>query len=112
EMISLLSFVDPELFQGRMDAIEYVFDHKIHTRNLSNTALLYGERVSRARSILEPFILQRRKDQVGQNLPLKTHSIIYCDLPPIQREVYDKYEKMFRTEPSSRAKGSVGIRGN
>jgi len=112
EMISLLNFVDPELFRDRMEAIRYVFDHKIHTRNLTNTALLYGERVSRARSILEPFILQRQKDQVGQNLPKKTHSIIYCDLPPAQKEVYDKYEKMFRTEPSARMKEAVGARGN
>lgn len=112
EMISLLSFVDPGLFEGRMEAIQYVFDHKIHTRNLSNTALLYGERVNRARSILEPFILQRQKDQVGQNLPRKTHSIVYCDLPEAQKEWYDKYENMFRSEPSSRRKDAAGTRGN
>ncbi|SPN96727.1 related to enhancer-trap-locus-1 protein [Cephalotrichum gorgonifer] len=112
EMISLLNFVDPGLFKDRMEAINYVFDHKIHTRNLSNTALLYGERVNRARSILEPFILQRLKDQVGQNLPPKTHSIVYCDLPEGQREWYDKYENLFRMEPNTRPKQSAGTRGN
>lgn len=112
EMISLLNFVDPKLFENRMDDIEYVFDHKIHTRNLSNTALLYGERVDRARSILEPFILQRQKDQVGQNLPPKTHSIVYCDLPEEQKEWYDKYERLFRSEPSARPKEKAGTRGN
>jgi SWI/SNF-related matrix-associated actin-dependent regulator 1 of chromatin subfamily A len=104
EMIALLSFVDPELFRDSMEDIQYVFDHKIHSKNLSNTALLYGERVNRARSILEPFILQRLKDQVGQNLPVKTQTIIHCDLPPAQKTLYDKYEAMFRTEPGDRPK--------
>lgn len=112
EMISLLSFVDPALFRDRMESIQYVFDHKIHTRNLSNTALLYGERVNRARSILEPFILQRRKDQVGQNLPPKTHSIVYCDLPEAQKEWYDGYERMFRSEGGEKKKEKAGNRGS
>ncbi|KKA27068.1 hypothetical protein TD95_005386 [Thielaviopsis punctulata] len=98
EMISLLSFVDPDLFAAHMEDIQYVFDHKIHSKNLSNTALLYGERVNRARSILEPFILQRLKHQVGQNLPEKTQRIVHCDLPLEQRKLYNKYEELFRNE--------------
>ncbi|PHH54295.1 ATP-dependent helicase fft2 [Ceratocystis fimbriata CBS 114723] len=104
EMISLLSFVDPYLFSTHMEEIQYVFDHKIHSKNLSNTALLYGERVNRARSILEPFILQRLKDQIGQNLPKKTQRIIRCDLPDQQRKLYDKYEKLFRAENDQKVK--------
>jgi SWI/SNF-related matrix-associated actin-dependent regulator 1 of chromatin subfamily A len=113
EMISMLSFVDRDLFADGEEDIRYVFDHKIHTRNFSNTALLYGERVDRARSILEPFILQRRKGQVGQNLPPKTHSIVYCDLPEEQKVMYDRYETYFRSEPSQRPNGSkIATRGN
>ncbi|KAL5594476.1 hypothetical protein BROUX41_001408 [Berkeleyomyces rouxiae] len=104
EMISLLSFVDPDLFSTHMEEIQYVFDHKIHSKNLSNTALLYGERVNRARSILEPFILQRLKDQVGQNLPKKTQRIVRCDLPEQQRKLYDKYEQLFRAETDQKVR--------
>jgi SWI/SNF-related matrix-associated actin-dependent regulator of chromatin subfamily A containing DEAD/H box 1 len=111
EMISMLRFVDQDLFDHGDEDIRYVFDHKIHTRNLSNTALLYGERVDRARSILEPFILQRRKDQVGQNLPPKMHSIVYCDLPEDQKAMYDVYEKRFRSDPAQR-QGKIAVRGN
>lgn len=43
-----------------------------------------------------PFILRRTKKQVATELPEKTEMILYCEMAPEQRKVYDSYEKEFR----------------
>jgi hypothetical protein len=50
---------------------------------------MFDERVNLGRRILEPFIFQRKKEQV-LDLPKKSHRVAYCDLhkataPDIQR---------------------------
>ncbi|XP_044714847.1 type III restriction enzyme, res subunit domain-containing protein [Hirsutella rhossiliensis] len=89
EMTSLLSFINPRI-------------------DVSNGAFLYNERVKRARTILEPFILQRRKDQVLSDMPRKISTVVHCDMSETQRPVYDEYEETFRLEPSQRVGRTVG----
>lgn len=103
EMISLLSFINPAMFDGYMEPIKYMFSTKVTIRDVSNGAFLYRERVKRARTILEPFILQRRKDQVLSEMPRKVHTQVLCDMTERQRAVYDEYERIFKMEPSQRA---------
>ncbi|MFC6996911.1 DEAD/DEAH box helicase [Rufibacter roseus] len=45
---------------------------------------------------ISPFILRRTKQQVAPELPEKTEMVIYCEMPPEQRAVYDAYEKELR----------------
>lgn len=108
EMTSLLNFINPKLFHGYMDQIQYIFSHKVTVRDVSNGAFLYGERVRRARTILEPFILQRRKDQVLSDMPLKRGTVVHCDMTDAQKPVYDEYEHLFRSEPSVRRAHTSG----
>ncbi|CAH0001043.1 unnamed protein product [Clonostachys byssicola] len=108
EMTSLLSFINPEIFEGHMESIRYIFSTKVSVRDVSNGAFLYSERVKRARTILEPFILQRRKDQVLSDMPQKTCTVVHCDMPKGQKPIYDEYEETFRMEPSQRAVKSKG----
>ncbi|EFQ26543.1 SNF2 family domain-containing protein [Colletotrichum graminicola] len=102
EMLSLLNFIDPKQFSGRMDQLQYMFSQKVTIRDVNNGAFLYGERVSRARTILEPFILQRRKQQVLSDMPSKTCNVAYCDLAPVQKELYEEYERLFKAGPAKK----------
>lgn len=85
-----------------MEHIKYIFSTKVTIRDVSNGAFLYSERVKRARTILEPFILQRRKDQVLSDMPKKINSVVLCDMTENQTPVYYEYEKIFKMEPAQR----------
>jgi SWI/SNF-related matrix-associated actin-dependent regulator 1 of chromatin subfamily A len=111
EMVALLNFIEPDLFRDHFEDLQALFNQKVSLRDVSNGALLFGDRVARARTILEPFILQRRKEQVLQSLPAKTSRIVYCDLDSSQKPIYEDYERRFKAskEPrGSRAKPKGG----
>jgi SWI/SNF-related matrix-associated actin-dependent regulator 1 of chromatin subfamily A len=108
EMTALLSFINPEIFEGYMEQIRFIFSHKVSIRDVTNGAFLYSERVKRARTILEPFILQRRKDQVLSDMPKKVCNIVHCKMTDSQRRVYDEYEATFKLEPSQRVGKMTG----
>ncbi|KAK5987615.1 ATP-dependent helicase fft2 [Cladobotryum mycophilum] len=108
EMTSLLNFINPRLFDGYMDQIQYIFSQKVTIRDVTNGAFLYSERVKRARTILEPFILQRRKDQVLSDMPRKICTVVNCEMTKSQKETYDEYEELFKLEPSKRAGRAKG----
>ncbi|KAK4129538.1 hypothetical protein N657DRAFT_652897 [Parathielavia appendiculata] len=99
EMIALLQFVEPHLFQAYFDNLEALFNQKVSLTEVSKGALLHSERVPRARTILEPFILQRRKEQVLQELPPKTTRVVRCKMDPIQAGIYRDYHRRFRKDP-------------
>lgn len=108
EMTALLSFINPDMFHGYIDQIRYIFSHKVSIRDVTNGAFLYSERVKRARTILEPCILQRRKDQVLSDMPKKTCTVVHCDMTENQRPVYNEYETTFKLEPSKRVAKTTG----
>ncbi|KAK0655675.1 SNF2 family N-terminal domain-containing protein [Cercophora newfieldiana] len=101
EMISLLQFIEPDLFRDHYDDLEALFSQKVSLTAVSKGALLYSERVGRARSILEPFILQRRKEQVLKDLPPKTAKVVYCEMDETQSAIYNEYERRFRKADST-----------
>jgi SWI/SNF-related matrix-associated actin-dependent regulator 1 of chromatin subfamily A len=103
EMIALLQFVEPNLFQDHFENLEALFSQKVSLTAVSKGALLHSERVARARTILEPFILQRRKEQVLQDLPPKTTRVVSCKMDPIQGGIYRDYERRFRKSDSQEA---------
>lgn len=45
---------------------------------------------------VQPFILRRTKRQVATELPEKTEMIVYCDMKPEQRRIYELYKKEFQ----------------
>jgi SWI/SNF-related matrix-associated actin-dependent regulator 1 of chromatin subfamily A len=96
EMISLLQFVEPDMFQAHFENLEALFNQKLSLAAVSKGALLHSERVPRARTILEPFILQRRKEQVLKDLPLKTTRVMLCKMDHVQQTIYQDYEKQFK----------------
>ncbi|UII20215.1 DEAD/DEAH box helicase [Fulvivirga ligni] len=45
---------------------------------------------------ISPFLLRRTKDQVAQELPEKEEMVIYCEMKPEQKRIYEASEKEFR----------------
>jgi SWI/SNF-related matrix-associated actin-dependent regulator 1 of chromatin subfamily A len=108
EMISLLSFINPRMFEGCMDHIIHIFKQKVTVRDVGNGAFLYKERVERARTILAPFLLQRSKDQVLSDMPQKINTIVSCDMTATQKVPYEEYESAFRKQAG---KATVATKG-
>ncbi|WP_051360042.1 DEAD/DEAH box helicase [Adhaeribacter aquaticus] len=54
---------------------------------------------------VSPFILRRTKDQVAQDLPDKTEMVIYCEMGPEQRRIYDDNEHEIRDYVASQYEG-------
>ncbi|KAG6372308.1 P-loop containing nucleoside triphosphate hydrolase protein [Boletus reticuloceps] len=84
ELVSLLNFILPNLLGGTMDSLRAIFK----TKGDAKVALLSQERISRAKKMMTPFVLRRRKDQVLKDLPRKTERIEWCDMTELQRSIY------------------------
>ncbi|CAK7267217.1 DNA-dependent ATPase fun30 [Sporothrix epigloea] len=108
EMINLLNFIQPTLFERHLNKLDALFSQRFTLQDVSNGALLFSDRVRRARQILEPFILQRRKEQVLSNMPKKTTRVVSCALDATQRPIYEAYERQFREGRERRAAGVKG----
>ena len=48
------------------------------------------------RKIIFPFILRRTKDQVAPELPPRTEKVLYCDMEPAQRKLYNRIRDYYR----------------
>jgi SWI/SNF-related matrix-associated actin-dependent regulator 1 of chromatin subfamily A len=105
ELMSILGFLMPDVFFGKdspvPDMLQVLFKHKAKvTETTSHSTLLSAQRVQRARTMLMPFILRRKKAQVLKHLPKKTSRVEYCDLTNTQKELYqlqlDKQRKIMK----------------
>ncbi|KAJ7072272.1 SNF2 family N-terminal domain-containing protein [Mycena amicta] len=104
ELVSLLNFILPEHFSQSMASLRAIFKVK----GDSKVSLLSQERVSRAKKMMTPFVLRRRKDQVLKDLPKKTERIEWCAMTDLQTSIYTDALQRSRkfvletAEPSSR----------
>ncbi|GAB7334205.1 hypothetical protein MBLNU13_g06262t1 [Cladosporium sp. NU13] len=87
ELIAILAFIMPDLFQSKEEHLNYIFQHKATTKDADHAALLSAQRIARARSMMTPFILRRKKAQVLW-LPAKHSSVEFCDMTDSQAEMY------------------------
>ncbi|KAI9699166.1 MAG: hypothetical protein M1820_007245 [Bogoriella megaspora] len=88
ELISLLAFIMPRLFEEPQEDLKYIFKYKAKTVDDDHKALLSAKRIARARSMITPFVLRRKKAQV-LDLPAKTRRIHQCELiPGAHRDIY------------------------
>jgi len=55
-----------------------------------------SKRATELQNKIKPFLLRRTKEQVATELPAKTEMILYCEMKPEQRKIYDAYENEFR----------------
>lgn len=87
ELIAILAFIMPKMFEEKRDDLDFLFKHKASTKDTSHAALLSSDRISRARSMMTPFILRRKKQQV-LDLPKKESRVEYCDMTEVQADYY------------------------
>lgn len=105
ELASLLGFILPSLFREHSQDLEAIFSHKAKTTDDSHAALLSDQRIARAKSMMTPFVLRRKKHQVLKYLPAKLRRIEYCDLSPTQAELYHKEKSKAQRIVVARAAG-------
>lgn len=107
ELASLLGFILPSVFREHSEALEAIFSHKAKTSDgdESHAALLSAQRIARAKSMMTPFVLRRKKHQVLKHLPQKHRRVQYCQLSPCQTEIYEKEKAKALRVISARAAG-------
>ncbi|RYP14947.1 hypothetical protein DL765_006015 [Monosporascus sp. GIB2] len=111
ELLSLLHFVEPDLFRGDdFERLQTIFEAKVPNKDVHNFAALAKERVGNARTIMAPFILQRRKTDV-LDLAKKTERNIVVDMHPEQKLIYEeikgRYLHQNRTTKQAAAASSI-----
>lgn len=104
ELASLLGFILPKVFKDRKDDLQYVFANKAKTVDESHSTLLSAQRIARAKSMLTPFVLRRKKHQVI-DLPPKISRVEYCEMNAIQKEIYQREKEEVRQLLADRAAG-------
>lgn len=90
ELVSLLAFMLPDLFNDKREDLQGLFKQKVSIDSEYNP-LLSIQAISKAKTMMTPFVLRRKKVQVLKHLPAKTHEVVYCELTKSQQEIYDKY---------------------
>lgn len=104
ELASLLGFILPQVFQEQKEDLHHIFSNKATTVNESHSTLLSVQRIERAKSMLKPFVLRRKKHQVI-DLPEKISHVEYCELHESQRAIYDHQKEEVRQLLADRAAG-------
>lgn len=90
ELISLLNFIMPSLFYEQKEALINVFKQKATTNtNDGYNPLLAQEALQRAKQLMKPFILRRRKQQVLKHLPAKHIKVVHCEMDDHQKKQYN-----------------------
>lgn len=89
ELVSLLAFILPHIFEEHSEDLDIIFSQKAKTNNEGHAALLSAQRISRARSMMAPFVLRRKKHQVLKHLPQKIRRVEWCELSSTQTAVYN-----------------------
>ncbi|KAF2118458.1 P-loop containing nucleoside triphosphate hydrolase protein [Lophiotrema nucula] len=108
ELISILAFLMPDLFQDMEEDLQAVFKHKAKVNEQdSHGTLLSTQRIQRARSMLTPFILRRKKAQVLKHLPTKTTRVEYCEPTESQKRLYAAQLQQQRQVLLDRAAGII-----
>ena len=85
DLWSVMDFLQPGLL-GTLPAFRRRY------ANIANDPELQDEFTGR----IAPFIKRRTKDEVASDLPEKNERIIFCDMPPAQRAIYDKLKESSR----------------
>ena len=105
ELVSLLGFILPSVFREHSEDLEAIFGHKVKTTDESHAALLSNQRIARAKSMMTPFVLRRKKHQVLKHLPAKIRRVEYCELSKAQSEIYEMEKARALRIVTARASG-------
>ncbi|KAI0203944.1 SNF2 family N-terminal domain-containing protein [Astrocystis sublimbata] len=107
ELLTVLHFVEPDLFgDGIFEQLDSIFEAKVPNKEIHNFAALAKERVSNARAIMAPFILQRRKEEV-LDLAKKTEHNVVVDMHPKQKSIYNEIKGRYLVPKKERGASTI-----
>ncbi|KAI0447324.1 SNF2 family N-terminal domain-containing protein [Xylaria telfairii] len=107
ELLTVLHFVEPELFGAEIfEQLDTIFEAKVPNKEIHNFAALAKERVSNARAIMTPFILQRRKEEV-LDLAKKTEHNVVVDMHPKQKVIYNEIKGRYLVPKKERGSSTI-----
>ncbi|XP_048508009.1 SWI/SNF-related matrix-associated actin-dependent regulator of chromatin subfamily A containing DEAD/H box 1 homolog [Athalia rosae] len=101
ELVSLLVFVMPSMFAGKLEDLKSLFPKNakpVSGKDSINQSTFERDQVSTTKQIIKPFILRRLKSEVLRDLPLKTEKLIKCTLEKSQHELYQNLIAEFSAE--------------
>lgn len=78
----------PKVFDNNMQGLDIIYKIKTTSDGDIERAYLSQERISRAKTIMNPFILRRRKENVLSDLPPKIQHVEYCHMEETQLSLY------------------------
>ena len=90
DLYAQMSFVNPGLL-GNQTYFKTYFSNPIDKAGDAEATKLLTKMV-------HPFLLRRTKDQVAKDLPDKTESVIYCEMYPHQRQMYNELKEQIRRD--------------
>lgn len=105
ELVALLAFMLPSVFKEVEEDLTFIFKAKATTSDANHAALLSAQRIARARSMLTPFVLRRKKEQVMKDLPAKTSRVLYCELTKPQKVIYKEQVRAAKERARLRLEG-------
>ncbi len=88
ELWSQFAFLNPGLL-GNLEYFKSEFGNPIERQGDENASRYL-------RKMVYPFILRRTKEQVAPELPPRTERIIYADMEPAQRNLYNKTRDFYK----------------
>ncbi|KAI3635676.1 hypothetical protein MIR68_006314 [Amoeboaphelidium protococcarum] len=94
ELLALLVFIMPDLFADAEEELRRLFSLKKDTK-------VSQQRAEKARVMLEPFILKRRKAQVLTDLPRKTEVLLELSMTSEHSSLYQQVIKSSQAESSA-----------
>ncbi|KAI3644645.1 hypothetical protein MP228_010809 [Amoeboaphelidium protococcarum] len=94
ELLALLVFIMPDLFADAEEELRRLFSLKKDTK-------VSQQRAEKARVMLEPFILKRRKAQVLTDLPRKTEVLLELAMTSEHSGLYQQVIKSSQAETSA-----------
>ncbi|KIC96309.1 DEAD/DEAH box helicase [Flavihumibacter solisilvae] len=88
DLYSQLQFLVPGMF-GSAEFFRKEYAHPIDREQNE-------EKINALRKLTAPFILRRTKQQVATDLPPKTEMVLWCEMGPEQKELYEETKSQIR----------------